>query len=81
MHTKTDRSSPPPPIKCMHTYHQGIMGIEAPIEYGGVGLNFTASCLAVEEIARVDPSVSTVFESLSCVWTRYLCLDLRARIH
>ena len=34
------------------------MGIEAPAEYGGVGLGFTAACLTVEEIARVDPSVS-----------------------
>eukprot|EP00277_Geminigera_cryophila_P044306 CAMPEP_0173077082 /NCGR_PEP_ID=MMETSP1102-20130122/12937_1 /TAXON_ID=49646 /ORGANISM="Geminigera sp., Strain Caron Lab Isolate" /LENGTH=380 /DNA_ID=CAMNT_0013947347 /DNA_START=411 /DNA_END=1553 /DNA_ORIENTATION=+ len=43
-------------------FEQGIMGIEAPIEYGGVGLNFTASCLAVEEIARVDPSVAVLVD-------------------
>ena len=36
------------------------MGIEAPSEYGGVGLNFTAACLAVEEIARVDPAVVVI---------------------
>jgi alkylation response protein AidB-like acyl-CoA dehydrogenase len=38
------------------------MGIEAPSEYGGVGLNFTAACLAVEEIARVDPAVAVLVD-------------------
>ena len=43
-------------------FEQGIMGIEAPSEYGGVGLGFTAACLAVEEIARVDPAVAVLVD-------------------
>ena len=38
------------------------MGIEAPSEYGGVGLGFSAACLAVEEIARVDPAVAVLVD-------------------
>lgn len=43
-------------------FEQGIMGIEAPSDYGGVGLGFTAACLAVEEIARVDPAVAVLVD-------------------
>merc|ERR550532_3937437 len=43
-------------------FGQGLMGIEAPAELGGVGLNFTAACLAVEEIAKVDPAVAVVMD-------------------
>jgi len=43
-------------------FAQGVMGIEAPEEYGGVGLGFTAACLAVEEVARVDPSVAVMID-------------------
>jgi alkylation response protein AidB-like acyl-CoA dehydrogenase len=43
-------------------FEQGIMGIEAPEEFGGVGLGFTAACIAVEEIARVDPSVAVMID-------------------
>jgi short/branched chain acyl-CoA dehydrogenase len=34
------------------------MGIDIETEYGGSGLSFFASVLAVEEIAKVDPSLS-----------------------
>ncbi len=43
-------------------FEQGIMGIEAPEEFGGVGLGFTAACIAVEEIARVDPSLAVMID-------------------
>jgi len=43
-------------------FEQGLMAIEAPEEYGGVGLGFTAACLAVEEVARVDPSVAVMID-------------------
>lgn len=43
-------------------FEQGVMGIEAPSDYGGVGLGFTAACLAVEEIARVDPAVAVLVD-------------------
>lgn len=43
-------------------FDQGFMGMEIPEEYGGSGLSFTSSCLVVEEISRVDPSVSILVD-------------------
>jgi alkylation response protein AidB-like acyl-CoA dehydrogenase len=43
-------------------FEQGIMGIEVPSEMGGVGLGFTAACLAVEEIAKVDAAVAAMMD-------------------
>lgn len=36
----------------------GLMGIEVPDEYGGSGGTFFMACVAIEELARVDASVS-----------------------
>jgi len=43
-------------------FEQGLMGIEVPAEYGGVGMGFTAACLAVEEVAKVDPAVAVLMD-------------------
>ncbi|KAF4301905.1 acyl-dehydrogenase [Botryosphaeria dothidea] len=43
-------------------FEQGLMGIEIPEEYGGAGMNFTAGIVAIEELARVDPSVSVMVD-------------------
>ncbi|KAI9891493.1 MAG: hypothetical protein M1814_002616 [Vezdaea aestivalis] len=43
-------------------FEQGLMGIEIPEEYGGAGMNFTAAIVGVEELARVDPSVSVMVD-------------------
>jgi len=43
-------------------FDHGLMGIEAPAEYGGVGMGFTAACLAVEEVAMVDPAVAVMMD-------------------
>lgn len=43
-------------IKAM--FETGLMGVETPEEYGGAGASFTSAILVVEELARVDPSVS-----------------------
>ena len=39
-----------------------IMGIEVETEYGGSGLNFFATILAVEEIAKVEPAISILVD-------------------
>jgi short/branched chain acyl-CoA dehydrogenase len=39
-------------------FEQGFMGIETPEALGGAGMSFTAAILAIEELAKVDPSVS-----------------------
>ncbi|ROT42918.1 acyl-CoA dehydrogenase [Sodiomyces alkalinus F11] len=43
-------------------FEQGLMGIEIPEEYGGAGANFTSAIIAIEELARVDPSVSVMVD-------------------
>lgn len=44
-----------PRIFCSHIQ-------EIPEEYGGSGMNFTSACLVVEELSRVDPSVSIMVD-------------------
>ena len=39
-------------------FEMGLMGIEVPAEYGGAEGSFFMSILAIEELAKVDPSVS-----------------------
>ena len=41
-------------------FEMGLMGIESPENYGGSGATFTMACIAVEEIGRVDGSVSVL---------------------
>ncbi|KAF2140089.1 uncharacterized protein K452DRAFT_300033 [Aplosporella prunicola CBS 121167] len=43
-------------------FEQGLMSIEIPEEYGGAGMNFTSAIVAIEELARVDPSVSVMVD-------------------
>src|SRR6188768_3011694 len=38
-------------------FELGLMSIEQPDVYGGSGGSFFMACLAIEELARVDPSV------------------------
>src|SRR5512147_267893 len=40
----------------------GIMGVEIPDQHGGSGATFFISILAVEELARVDPSVAVLVD-------------------
>ena len=39
-------------------FELGLMGIEVPDDYGGSGGTFFMACIAIEELARVDASVS-----------------------
>nr|XP_033796884.1 short/branched chain specific acyl-CoA dehydrogenase, mitochondrial isoform X2 [Geotrypetes seraphini] len=41
-------------------FKQGLMAMEIEEEYGGTGASFFSSVLAIEELAKVDPSVSLV---------------------
>jgi len=41
-------------------FDNGFMGVEVPEELGGSGSSFTAALLVVEELAKVDPSVSVM---------------------
>lgn len=39
-------------------FEQGLMGVEVEEEYGGSGMGFGSAIVAIEELARIDPSVS-----------------------
>ncbi|KAI0084183.1 mitochondrial acyl-CoA dehydrogenase [Irpex rosettiformis] len=41
-------------------FEQGLMAIETPGELGGAESSFTAAVIAIEELAKVDPSVSVL---------------------
>ncbi|XP_073239403.1 short/branched chain specific acyl-CoA dehydrogenase, mitochondrial-like [Porites lutea] len=41
-------------------FDQGLMGIEIDADYGGTNSSFFVACLVVEELAKVDPSVSVM---------------------
>ena len=43
-------------------FQLGLMGIEIPEQYGGSGASFFEAILAVEELARVDPSAAVVVD-------------------
>ncbi|HXE79532.1 MAG TPA: acyl-CoA dehydrogenase [Vicinamibacterales bacterium] len=36
----------------------GLMGVQVPEEYGGAGMSAIEYCIAIEELARVDPAVA-----------------------
>ena len=40
----------------------GLMGIEIPEQYGGAGGSFFLSCLAIEELSRVDAAVGVLVD-------------------
>ncbi|GAA5904681.1 hypothetical protein JCM6882_008345 [Rhodosporidiobolus microsporus] len=39
-------------------FDQGLMGIETSPDHGGAGASFTSAILVIEELAKIDPSVS-----------------------
>ena len=50
------------PALIQQLFDQGLMGMEVPEQYGGVGASFFSSILAIEEIAAVDPSVAVMVD-------------------
>lgn len=43
-------------------FEMGLMGVESPEKFGGAGSSFTMACLAVEELGRIDGSVSVLMD-------------------
>jgi len=48
------------PVIIKGLFEQGLMGIETSPDYGGAGMSFTSAIIAIEELAKVDPSVSVM---------------------
>jgi short/branched chain acyl-CoA dehydrogenase len=53
-------------------FELGLMGIDVPEEYGGQGGNFFLSVLAIEELARVDPSAAVIVDVQNTLCTNLL---------
>src|SRR6202044_69023 len=45
----------------------GLFGLPFPEEYGGMGGDYFALCVALEELARVDSSVAITLEAGGCL--------------
>lgn len=53
-------------------FEMGLMGIETPDSFGGAGSSFTMACIAVEEVGRVDGSVSVLVDVQNTLVTNAL---------
>jgi butyryl-CoA dehydrogenase/short/branched chain acyl-CoA dehydrogenase len=59
---KMDEASEIPRELIDACFELGVMGVEIPEQYGGAGATFFMSALAVEELARVDPSLAVLVD-------------------
>eukprot|EP01050_Picozoa_sp_SAG11_P007010 SAG11_NODE_570_length_8454_cov_19.886655_3_plen_360_part_00 len=55
-----DRDSKMDPDVLKGLFEYGLMGVEISPDYGGCGMSFTSAVIVVEELAKVDPSVSVL---------------------
>jgi alkylation response protein AidB-like acyl-CoA dehydrogenase len=53
-------------------FEMGLMGIETPEKFGGAASTFMMACLAVEEIGRIDGSVSVLVDVQNTLCTNAL---------
>lgn len=60
--TKMDEEAKMDPALVKQLFEMGLMGIESPEKFGGSQSTFFNACLAVEEIGRVDGSVSVLVD-------------------
>ena len=64
-------------------FEQGLMAIETSPEFGGAGCSFTAAIVVIEELAKVDPSVSVLCDVhntlVNTVLRKYASDELRQR--
>ncbi|KAK0547202.1 hypothetical protein OC846_004957 [Tilletia horrida] len=64
-------------------FENGFMGIEASADQGGADMSFTSAIIVIEELAKVDPSVSVLCDVhntlVSTVLRKYASEELRAK--
>lgn len=70
--TKMDEEAKMNPELVKKLFEMGLMGIETPEKYGGAGATFMMACLAVEELGRVDGSVSVLCDVQNTLVTNAL---------
>ena len=69
---KMDHDAKMNPDLIKKLFEMGLMGIETPEKFGGAGSSFTMACLAVEELGRVDGSVSVLVDVQNTLVTNAL---------
>lgn len=70
--SKMDEAAKMDPALIQKLFEMGLMGIETPEKLGGAGSTFTMACLAIEELARVDGSVSVLVDVQNTLVTNAL---------
>lgn len=60
--TEMDEKAEMRPDIVKKLFEMGLMGIESPEKYGGAASSLTMACLAVEELGRIDGSVSVLLD-------------------
>ncbi|XP_059160016.1 short/branched chain specific acyl-CoA dehydrogenase, mitochondrial-like [Physella acuta] len=58
--SEMDENSKMKPEIIQALFENGLMGMEIPAEYGGTNSTFFAATIVIEELAKVDPSVSVL---------------------
>ncbi len=58
--TEMDEKAQMKPELVSKLFEMGLMGIETPEKFGGAGSSFTMACIAIEELARIDASISVL---------------------
>ena len=58
--TEMDEAAQMKPEIVSKLFEMGLMGIESPEQYGGAASSITMACIAIEELGRVDGSVSVL---------------------
>lgn len=80
---KMDSEAKMDPELVKQLFEMGLMGIETPEEYGGAGSTFFMACLAIEELGRIDGSVSVLCDVQNTLVTnaliRYASDDLKKK--
>lgn len=69
---KMDHDAKMDPELVKKLFEMGLMGIETPEQWGGAGSSFFTACLVVEELAKVDGSVSVLVDVQNTLVTNAL---------
>ena len=60
--TQMDQRAEMDPQLIPMLFEMGLMGVESPEKFGGTEGSFTMACIAIEELARIDASVSVLVD-------------------
>lgn len=72
LRTEMDEKAQMDPALIKLLFEMGLMAIETPEQYGGAESSFTMACLAVEELGRIDGSISVLCDVQNTLVTNAL---------